>query len=217
MDASLSGRYGAVVTFQVIPRERLFYDLLEQAADGVVVGARQLVDLIDSLPNATEQLQRIQDLEHEGDDLTHRIMATLNATFVTPFDRQDIHKLASTLDDVLDAIEAVSDLLVLHRVVEPFPAVRLQAAVLVQITKAVAKAIRHLRTLSSVERDWSDINRLEREGDHIYRRATADLFSGDLPTIEVMKWKDIFDQVEDAIDRCQSISNTMESIALKYA
>ena len=217
MDASLPGRYGAVVTFQVIPRERLFYDLLEQAADGVALGARQLVDLIDSLPNATEQLQRIQDLEHAGDDLTHRIMATLNATFVTPFDRQDIHKLASTLDDVLDAVEAVSDLLVLHRVVEPFPAVRLQAAVLVQITKAVAREIRHLRTLSSVERDWSDINRLEREGDHIYRRATADLFSGDHPTIEVMKWKDIFDQVEDAIDGCQSISNTMESIALKYA
>ncbi|MGZ6545744.1 MAG: DUF47 domain-containing protein [Actinomycetota bacterium] len=205
------------MAFQVIPRERLFYDLLEQAADGVVVGARQLVDLIESLPNATEQLQRIQDLEREGDDLTHRIMATLNATFVTPFDRQDIHKLASTLDDVLDAVEAVSDLLVLHRVVEPFPAVRQQAAVLVKITKAVAREIRHLRTLSSVERDWSDINRLEREGDHIYRRATADLFSGDHPTIEVMKWKDIFDQVEDAIDRCQSISNTMESIALKYA
>ena len=144
-------------------------------------------------------------------------MATLNATFVTPFDRQDIHKLASTLDDVLDAIEAVSDLLVLHRVVEPSPLCGSRRASWSRSRKAVAKAIRHLRTLSSVERDWSDINRLEREGDHIYRRATADLFSGDFPTIEVMKWKDIFDQVEDAIDRCQSISNTMESIALKYA
>jgi Phosphate transport regulator (distant homolog of PhoU) len=214
---SVTGRYGGDVVFQVIPRERLFYDLLEQAADGVAVGARELVDLIDALPDATEQHQRIRELEHEGDDLTHRIMATLNTTFVTPFDRQDIHKLASTLDDVLDAVEAVSDLLVLHRVEEPFPAVRQQASVLVQITKAVAREIRHLRTLSSVERDWSDINRLEREGDHVYRRATADLFSGDHPAIEVLKWKDIVDQVEEAIDRCQSISNTMESIALKYA
>ena len=94
---------------------------------------------------------------------------------------------------------------------------RQQAGVLVQITKAVAKEIRHLRTLSSVERDWSHINRLEREGDRVYRRATADLFSGDHPAIEVLKWKDIVDQVEDAIDRCQHISNTMESIALKYA
>jgi uncharacterized protein len=205
------------VVFQVIPRERLFYDLLELAADGVAVGARELVDLIDALPDAAEQHRRIRELEHEGDDLTHRIMATLNSTFVTPFDRQDIHTLASNLDDVLDAIEAVSDLLVLHRVEEPLPALRQQADVLVQITMAVAREVRHLRTLSSVERDWSDINRLEREGDHIYRRATADLFSGDHPAIEVLKWKDIVDQVEDAIDRCQSISNTMESIALKYA
>jgi uncharacterized protein len=205
------------VVFQVIPRERLFYDLLELAADGVAVGARELVDLIDALPDAAEQHRRIRELEHEGDDQTHRIMATLNSTFVTPFDRQDIHTLASNLDDVLDAIEAVSDLLVLHRVEEPLPALRQQADVLVQITMAVAREVRHLRTLSSVDRDWRDINRLEREGDHIYRRATADLFSGDHPAIEVLKWKDIVDQVEDAIDRCQSISNTMESIALKYA
>ena len=201
----------------MIPRERVFYDLLEQAAVGVAVGARELADLVEALPDATRQHQRIRDLEHEGDDLTHRIMATLNTTFVTPFDRQDIHRLASTLDDVLDAIEAVSDLLVLHRVEEPLPALRQQAGVLVQITKAVAREVRHLRTLSSVERDWSDINRLEREGDRIYRRATADLFSGDHPAIEVLKWQDIIDQVEDAIDRCQHISNTMESIALKYA
>jgi predicted phosphate transport protein (TIGR00153 family) len=205
------------MAFQVIPRERLFYDLLEQAADGVAVGARELVELVEALPDATVQHQRIRELEHVGDDLTHRIMATLNTTFVTPFDRQDIHKLASTLDDVLDAVEAVSDLLVLHRVDEPLPALRQQAGVLVEITRAVAREVRHLRTLSSVERDWSDINRLEREGDHIYRRATAELFSGDHPAIEVLKWKDIVDQVEDAIDRCQNISNTMESIALKYA
>jgi len=205
------------MAFQVIPRERLFYDLLEQAADGVAVGARELVELVEALPDATVQHQRIRELEHVGDDLTHRIMATLNTTFVTPFDRQDIHKLASTLDDGLDAVEAVSDLLVLHRVDEPLPALRQQAGVLVEITRAVAREVRHLRTLSSVERDWSDINRLEREGDHIYRRATAELFSGDHPAIEVLKWKDIVDQVEDAIDRCQNISNTMESIALKYA
>jgi predicted phosphate transport protein (TIGR00153 family) len=205
------------MVFQVIPRERLFYDLLEQAADGVAGGARELEALVAALPDATAQHQRIRDLEHEGDDLTHRIMATLNTTFVTPFDRQDIHRLASTLDDVLDAIEAVSDLLVLHRVDVPLPALRQQADVLVQITKAVAREVRHLRTLSSVERDWNDINRLEREGDRIYRRATVDLFSGEHPAIEVLKWKDIVDQVEDAIDRCQHISNTMESIALKYA
>lgn len=205
------------MVFQVIPRERLFYDLLEQAADNVAAGAKELVSLVEALPGAATQHQRIRDLEHAGDDLTHQIIATLNTTFVPPFDRQDIHKLASTLDDVLDAIEAVSDLLVLHRVEQPLPALGQLTGVLVQITHAVVREVGHLRGLSSVERDWGEINRLEREGDHLYRRATAELFSGDHPAIEVLKWKDIIDQVEDAIDRCQSISNIIESIALKYA
>jgi uncharacterized protein len=205
------------MVFQVIPRERLFYDLLEQAADNVAAGARELASLVEALPGAAAQHQRIRDLEHAGDDLTHQIIATLNTTFVPPFDRQDIHKLASTLDDVLDAIEAVSDLLVLHRVEQPLPALGQLTGVLVQITRAVVREVGHLRGLSSVERDWGEINRLEREGDRIYRRATAELFSGDHPAIEVLKWKDIIDQVEDAIDRCQSISNIIESIALKYA
>jgi len=205
----------------VIPRERAFFDLLEQAADGVATGAAELAKLVGSLGgslgDAADHHQRIRELEHAGDDLTHRIMETLNTTFVTPFDRQDIHRLASMLDDVLDAIEAVSDLLVLHRVETPSAAISLQVGVLVQITGPVVRAVRHLRSLSAVERDWAEINRLEREGDRLYRRATAELFSGEHPAIEVLKWKDIVDRIEDAIDRCQDISNTIESIALKYA
>ena len=203
--------------FQVIPRERAFFDLFEQSAEGVSAGAAELVALIGALPNAADQHRRITDLEHAGDDLTHQILETLNTTFVTPFDRHDIHRLASQMDDVLDAIEAVSDLLVLHRVDTPLPGVVLQADVLVKITRRVVREVRHLRALSSVERDWSEISRMEREGDRVFRRATADLFSGDHPTLEVLKWKDIVDQMEDAIDSCESISNTIESIALKYA
>ena len=203
--------------FQVIPRERAFFDLFERSAEGVAAGAAELVALIGALPNAADQHRRITDLEHAGDDLTHQILETLNTTFVTPFDRHDIHRLASQLDDVLDAIEGVSDLLVLHRVDTPLPGMVLQADVLVKITRLVVREVRHLRALSSVERDWSEINRMEREGDRVFRRATADLFSGDHPTLEVLKWKDIVDQMEDAIDSCESISNTIESIALKYA
>jgi len=205
------------VPFQVIPRERAFFDLFERSAEGVAAGAAELVALIGALPNAADQHRRITDLEHAGDDLTHQILETLNTTFVTPFDRHDIHRLASQLDDVLDAIEGVSDLLVLHRVDTPLPGMVLQADVLVKITRLVVREVRHLRALSSVERDWSEINRMEREGDRVFRRATADLFSGDHPTLEVLKWKDIVDQMEDAIDSCESISNTIESIALKYA
>jgi uncharacterized protein Yka (UPF0111/DUF47 family) len=144
-------------------------------------------------------------------------METLNTTFVTPFDRKDIHTLASALDDILDAQEAVSDLLVLHRVVTPPPFVVQQAGILERITAGIVVAVQDLRTLTGVERDWAQVNRLEREGDRVYRRAVAELFSGDHEPIEVLKWKDIVDQLEDAIDRCQHISNTIESIALKLA
>ena len=206
------------MAFQVIPRERLFYDLLEQAADNVAVGALELDSLVEALPEAAAAAQRIRDLEHAGDDLTHQIMATLNTTFVTPFDRQDIHKLG------LDARRrARCDR---GRLGSAGPASRRSVPAGSASTgrragpdhtKAVGRGVRHLRTLSSVERDWSEINRLEREGDRIYRRATAELFSGDHPAIEVLKWKDIVDQVEDAIDRLPEHLEHMESIALKYA
>jgi uncharacterized protein len=206
-----------VMPFQVIPRERVFFDLFEEAADGVAAGAVELVRLIDALPDAAEHHRRIRELEHAGDDLTHRIMETLNTSFVTPFDRHDIHRLASLLDDVLDAMEAVADLLVLHRVDVPLVGIAPQAEVLVRITALVVQEVRHLRSLSAVERDWGAINRLEREGDRVFRRATAELFSGEHPAMEVLKWKDIVDQIEDAIDGCESISNTIEGIALKYS
>ncbi len=203
--------------FQAIPRELVFYDLLEAQANTAAAGAVELSAMMADLSQGAARAARISDLEHEGDDLTHRIMATLNTTFVTPFDRKDIHSLASALDDVLDAQEAVSDLLVLYRVATAPPFVVQQASILERIAQGIVVAVHDLRTLTGVERDWAEINRLEREGDHVFRRAIAELFSGSHEPIEVLKWKDIIDQLEDAIDKCQQISNTIESIALKFA
>jgi uncharacterized protein Yka (UPF0111/DUF47 family) len=205
------------VPFQVIPRQRAFFDLLEHAADNVATGARELRDLVLDIGAAPERSERIRQLEHDGDDLTHQIMAMLNITFVTPVDRHDIHHLASSLDDVLDATEAVSDLLVLHRITEPIPQLRQQAEVLVGATTAVARAIRSLRAPRSNDREWVDIMRFERDGDHVYRRAIAELYSGDYRAMEVLKWKDILGQMESAIDRCEDIANTIESVVLKHA
>jgi uncharacterized protein Yka (UPF0111/DUF47 family) len=205
------------VPFQVIPRQRAFFDLLERAADNVAVGARELHDLVLDIGAAPERGERIRQLEHDGDDLTHQIMAMLNITFVTPVDRHDIHHLASSLDDVLDATEAVSDLLVLHRITEPVPQLRQQAEVLVGATTAVSREIRSLRAPRSGDRAWADIIRFERDGDHVYRRAIAELYSGDYGAMEVLKWKDILGQMESAIDRCEDIANTIESVVLKYA
>ena len=205
------------MVFQVIPRERAFFDLLERAADTAAEGARALVAMVDDTGRAERYAARVQDLEHAGDDLTHEILGTLNTTFVTPFDRHDIHHLASAIDDVIDAEEAVSDLLVLHGIKDPIPQLRQQTEVLVRATRAVARAVRGLQDLGEVDRSWADIKRLEREGDRIYRRGVAELYSGDYRAMEVLKWKDILHEMETAMDRCEDIANIIESIALKQA
>jgi hypothetical protein len=205
------------VPFQVIPRELGFYDLLEEAADGVAAGSRELEALVGDLSQAGERSERIRRLESEGDDLTHRIMALLNTTFVTPIDRQDIHQLVSSLDDVLDGVEAASDLISLHRVEEPIPQFRQQVGILVGATEAVARAVRALRTPDSHDQPIREILRFERDGDHVYRRAVAALYSGDYKAMDVLKWRDIVEQIESAIDRCEDIANTVESVLVKYA
>ncbi len=203
--------------FQVIPRERAFFDLLEQAADGVAAGAEELARLVRDFSDAPARGERIEQLEHDGDDLTHRIIALLNTTFVVPIDRHDILHLASSLDDVLDAVEGVADLLILHHVEEPIPHLAQQADVLLQATQAVSRAMRALRSPSTADHVWADITRLEREGDRVYRRSVADLYSGDYRAMDVLKWKDILAQMEAAIDRCEDIANTIESVVLKHA
>lgn len=203
--------------YQVIPRERAFFDLLEQAAEGVAAGAREVRALIDELGTSTERTARVRELEHAGDELTHRIVALLNSTFVVPVDRHDIHLLASYLDDVLDSEEAVADLLVLHRISEPLPEFRQQADVLVAATEAVALAIGGLRSLSPAGDTLKTIVRLERDGDHVHRRAVAALFAGDFGAMDVLKWRDILEEMETAIDRCEDVANAVESIAVKFA
>ena len=205
------------VAFQVIPRELVFYELFDRAADGVVAGARELAALVSDLAGAEAHAERIQDLEHAGDDLTHEIIATLNTTFVTPFDRADIHRLASLMDDVLDAQEAVADLLVLHGMVAPMTQFREQVGVLVRAAEAVRTAVASLRSFRGTEDACAEVRRLEREGDWVYRRAVASLYSGDHRAMEVLIWKDLLQQIEGAVDRCEDIANTIESTKLKFA
>jgi len=217
VDSAPPRRYGPDVPFQVIPRELAFYGLYDRAVDGVLAGARELAELVRDLPNAAAHADRIQDLEHAGDDLTHEILATLNTTFVTPFDRPDIHRLASLLDDVLDSQEAVADLLVLHGIVAPMPQFREQVDVLVRASEAVRIAVRSLRSFRGTEEACAEVRRLEREGDWVYRRAVATLYSGDYRAMDVLIWKDLLHQIEVAIDRCEDIANNIDATRLKQA
>jgi len=203
--------------FRIIPREEGFHDLFEKAAANLAETARLLQKLMVDFHDPAAAHAEIRQREHEGDEITHQIMRALNTTFVTPFDREDIHRLASGVDDILDGVEAVADLLVLHRIEQPLPEMRQQADILSRAADQCYQAMAGLRSFSGLDQYWVEINRLENEGDRVYRQTVASLFSGDYKAMDVLKWKDLVDQMEAAIDGCEDVANTLESIVLKHA
>jgi predicted phosphate transport protein (TIGR00153 family) len=200
----------------VVPQDRSFFDLFEKLAETVAQGATELLDLLKNYSDLDRRVGKILDIEHEGDELTHEIIKVLNTSFVTPFDREDIHHLASSLDDVLDAIEAAAEYLQLHKIEQPLPQMVALTETLSQAATKTAEAMPRLRKMKNLEEYWIEINRLENEGDRFYRRTIAELFSGDYRAMDVLKWKEIIEQIEGAIDRLEDVANTVESISLKH-
>jgi predicted phosphate transport protein (TIGR00153 family) len=164
-------------------------------------------------------VERILDIEHEGDELTHSVIRRLNTTFVTPFDREDIHLLASSLDDVLDHVEAGAEYLQLHKIETPLPQMISLAETLATAAKDTSDAMPGLRRMKvdELQSYWVEINRLENEGDRMYRRTIAELFSGDYRAMDVLKYKEITEQIEQGIDRLEDVANTVENIVLKQS
>ena len=206
---------------RIFPREDSYFDLFEAAADNVAAAAELLLDMVTDFVDPHVKAKRLLDLEHEGDRITHAILSQLNSTFITPFDREDIYSLASQLDDVIDAIEEAGDLMVLHKVVEPIQPVCDQVRLIGEAASETATGLRHLRKLEhqSLRAYWTRVNELENAGDQLYRQARADLyaFEAEHPARYVLIWKDIIEQLEDALDGLQHVARTVESIALKYA
>ena len=196
-----------------------FFELFEESARNLRVGTELLKDLIEDYDDVETKAQRIKDREHEGDEITHSIIRRLNTTFVTPMDREDIYAMASALDDVMDAIEAVADLLVLHRIQEPLPEMKAQVDVLLQAAQEAEQALTLLPGMARerLEGHWLEINRLEDEGDRIYRKTVAELFSGEFKAMDVLKWKDVIENLEEGIDGLQKLSNIIEAAVLKHA
>jgi uncharacterized protein Yka (UPF0111/DUF47 family) len=143
-------------------------------------------------------------------------MKRLNTTFVTPLDHEDVQRLATTLDDVMDHIDAAGDLFVLHKIEQPFPDLKAQTDVLVRAAGVTRQALETLPRYSDLPPFWVEVNRLENEGDQIYRRATATLFSGDYKAMDVLKLKEVIDEIEAATDRLEDVANVLEGIALKH-
>jgi predicted phosphate transport protein (TIGR00153 family) len=200
---------------RLIPREESFFDLFEDMARKVQEGAEELLDLLKNYADLDRRAGRVLDIEHEGDEITHEVIRRLNTTFITPFDREDIHRLASSMDDVLDHIEAAAEYLQLHRIDEPLKQMIDLAETLTQAARITASSMPSLRQMNDMQDYWIEINRLENEGDRSYRRTIAELFSGDYRAMDVLKWKDICEEIEQGIDRLEDVANTVESIVLK--
>jgi predicted phosphate transport protein (TIGR00153 family) len=207
---------GEQLRLRLVSGEQSFFDLFELLAQKVASGAEELLLLLKDYGDVDRRVGRVLDIEHEGDELTHGIMRRLNTTFVTPFDREDIHLLASSLDDVLDNIEAAAEYLQLHKIERPLPEMISLTETLADAANKTAAAMPRLRKMKNLEEYWVEINRLENEGDRSYRRTIAKLFSGDLKAMDVLKFKEIIEQIEGAIDRLEDVANTIESIYLKH-
>lgn len=198
------------------PRQNTFYDMFAVSGANLVVGARLLKELLGAAHfDRKEIAERMRAAEHAGDEATHKIMRQLNETFVTPFDREDIYRLASSLDDVMDAMEAAADLVVLYQIGELPAEIADQVDVLERAAELTADAMTRMRSLKDLREFWIEINRLENQADQVYRRLLARLFNGDYDALTVLKLKEVVDQLEGAADAFEHVANTVETIAVK--
>src|ERR1044072_3781594 len=196
-------------------KEREFFDLFEEAGRNCVRAAGLLEHMLEHWPDHGESMRDVVVCEQAGDRITHDIIQRLTATSVTPFDREDIIALASALDDIVDFIEEVADFLGLYRIEAPMEQAERMAAVLRDATRQIAEAMPRLRTLKDIHHYTVEVNRLENEGDRIFREGVASLFERGIDPMMVIRWKDIFERLEEAIDATERAVNTLEGIIIK--
>jgi len=206
--------------FSLLPREGRFFVLFEESARNAAEVARQFKELMDKWEDVPERVNNIIALEHKSDTVAHEIIALVHRTFVTPFDREDIALLAHSMDDVVDFIEATADTLLIYRIQSPTARAKELADIILEITLEMEKAISEIRQkldLKNILQHCVEINRLENKADTIYRAALAELFddSSDIPYI--IKWREIYEYMESATDRCEDVANVLEGVALKYS
>ncbi|MGI2336443.1 MAG: DUF47 domain-containing protein [Dehalogenimonas sp.] len=208
-----------MVKLSLMPREEKFFDLIEAAAANMVEIAIAFKDLVDDWRDVPEKISKIADLEHAGDSVTHQIIALLHRSFVTPFDREDIALLAHSMDDVTDLIHSSADYMLLYKVGTPGPRVQSLAGLIVTATREIAAAAPKLRKTATMKKLFEhciEINRLENLADQEFRAALVELFD-EQNMADVIKWREIFEAMESATDRCEDVANVFEGVALKNA
>jgi len=202
---------------RILPREQGFFDLFAKQAANIHEGAEALRKMLSHYTGVPEQVQIIKAIEHQGDDITHAIFTKLNQTFITPFDREDIHELASRLDDVIDLIDAAASRFVLYRVDSIRSGTLDLVKVLVSATVEVEAAVCALETPDKALKHTIEVNRYENDSDRICRTLIAQLFDEEKDPVQIIKWKEIFEVIETAVDKCEDVANVIEGVIIKSA
>jgi predicted phosphate transport protein (TIGR00153 family) len=203
-----------------LPRETSFFDFFEQHAALTIEGCKEFLSMVTTGANIAAKCRRISDIEHETDTITHRCVEALHKTFITPIDRDSIHRLITKMDDVMDFVEAAAERIELYEVTSMTSDVRDLADVLHRSAQQVEAAVRGLRTLKEPHATLKlciDINRLENECDAILRRSVARLFKEEKDPIAIIKWKEIYENLESASDRCEDVANIIEGVILEHS
>jgi len=198
-----------------VPREREFFDLFEEAGTNIVRAADLLDQMLRDYPDKADLARDILICEQEGDRITHDIIKHLNQTFVTPIDREDIYELASGLDDIVDFTEEVADFLGLYKIEAPMEQAQQMAHILLDACRQIAEAMPRLRSFKDISHYTVEINRLENDGDRTVREALASLFDNGIDPMVVIRWKDIFERLESAVDSTEKVANILEGIVIK--
>jgi hypothetical protein len=202
---------------QLIPRDEKFYDLFREQAENIHKAAQILVSLYEDFRDVDKQVAEIKYLEHKGDQLTHGLMMKLNRTFVTPFDREDIHALASALDDVLDLVDAAASRLIVYKVKATTPGAIRLSKVIAHGTEIIVQAINQLHKPENILNYCEQLTMIEEEADRIKGECVARLFENTTEPIEVIKWKEIYEVLEATTDKCEDVADVLESVVLKAA
>ena len=209
-----------MVRLPFIPKEQKFFELFEESAHNIVQASLALQEMLNNWKFLDSKVAEITEMEHYGDTVTHQITSLLHRTFVTPFDREDIAMLANTMDDVLDFIDAAADTMFIYKIDSPTERSRELAQIIVQgateMEKAVA-SLRHRSELRQIGKLCVEINRLENMADRVYRAAIAELFENSADIVQLIKWREIYNHMESATDRCEDVANVLEGVALKHA
>jgi uncharacterized protein len=209
-----------MVKLSLMPREQKFFDLFEEATKNIYDASKLLKEMVDTWEFIDSRVAEITEMEHRGDTITHEVMSLLHRTFVTPFDREDIALLAHTMDDIVDFIHASADAMFIYKIHSPTQRAKELADVIVQGCAEMEKAVACLRRKADFKNMLErcvEMNRLENVADRIYRAAIGELFDNTSDLVQIIKWREIYEHMETATDRCEDVANVLEGVALKHS